>query len=182
MQTRFPKKAMPREHILIKGRAQAGTHQAPPERVCVGVEVVVLTLLRQVYQKRGQDEAQEADVPGGDQLLKEAPTSQHLASVSPPAPKSTRLVPRRLGLRAPTVGAQLPAAWPAAPSHMAPGSEQTTGVAVFLGVPTPVPCTPGRTVAKDSPAHTCRQVWLCPKQLTDHQARMLESDILPQLP
>lgn len=64
----------------------AGTHQAPPERVGVGVKMVVLALLRQVHQKRGQDEAQEADVPGGDQLLKGTGASEHLASVRPCPP------------------------------------------------------------------------------------------------
>lgn len=50
----------------------ARTHQAPPERVCIGVKVVVLAFLGQVHQERGQDEAEEADVPGGDQLLRDS--------------------------------------------------------------------------------------------------------------
>ena len=64
----------------------AGTHQAPPERVSVGVEVVVLPLLRQVHQKRGQDEAQEADVPGSDQLLESWPRQRTGPASSPARP------------------------------------------------------------------------------------------------
>lgn len=45
------------------------TYQAPPECICIGVKVVILTLLGQVHQKRGQDEAEEANVPGSHQLL-----------------------------------------------------------------------------------------------------------------
>lgn len=80
--------------------------------------------------------------------------------------------------------------WMHSPQQPGPAAVQPHGpklgagnrVAVFLGVPTPVPFTPGRTVAKDSPAHTSMQIWQCPKQLTGHQARMLEPDTLPQLP
>lgn len=45
------------------------TYQAPPECVCIGVKVVVLTLLCQIHQKGSQDEAEESDVPGSHQFL-----------------------------------------------------------------------------------------------------------------
>lgn len=55
---------------------QGRTHQAPPEGISIGVKVIILSLLRQVHQKGGQDEAQETDVPGSHQLLKERLTSR----------------------------------------------------------------------------------------------------------
>lgn len=67
----------------------AGTHQAPPERICVGIEVVILPLLCQVHQERGQDEAQEAYVPGGDQLLEETPRLSAGQRAAQPAPRSS---------------------------------------------------------------------------------------------
>lgn len=75
---------------LVKDDASSWTHQAPPQCISVGVKMIVLALLRQVHQKRGQDEAQEADVPGGDQLLKGTGVSGHLASVRHDPPPATR--------------------------------------------------------------------------------------------
>ena len=44
-------------------------HQPPPQGIGVGLKLLVLLLLRQVNQEGGQDQAQEANVPGCDQLL-----------------------------------------------------------------------------------------------------------------
>lgn len=57
------------------------TYQTPPECIRVGVEVVILTLFCQVHQKRSQDEAEEANVPGSHQLLQrqEATSLSHSA-------------------------------------------------------------------------------------------------------
>lgn len=75
-----PRQATPSEHVLGEGPSpwpqRPDTHQAPPECVRIGIKVIVLPLLCQVHQKRGQDEAEEANVPSSDQLLKEMATSQ----------------------------------------------------------------------------------------------------------
>ena len=44
-------------------------HQSPPEGVGETPEHFVLVLLDEVDEERGEDEAEEADVEGGDQLL-----------------------------------------------------------------------------------------------------------------
>lgn len=91
-----PRQAMPSEHILGEGPSpwpqRPDTHQAPPECIRVGIKVIVLPLLRQVHQKRGQDEAEEADVPGSDQFLKEVATSQ-LPGWHPAQPAQEHKVP-----------------------------------------------------------------------------------------
>lgn len=46
------------------------THRAPPQRVCVGGKLLVELVLHQVDEERGEDEDQEADVPGRHQLLR----------------------------------------------------------------------------------------------------------------
>lgn len=45
------------------------THRAPPQGVSVGGEILVELVLHQVDEERREDEDQEADVPGGYQLL-----------------------------------------------------------------------------------------------------------------
>lgn len=58
------------EQVLLGGTQQElGTHQAPPECISIGIKVVVLALLCQIHQEGGQDETEEANVPGRDQLL-----------------------------------------------------------------------------------------------------------------
>lgn len=63
------------------------TYQTPPECIRVGVEVVILTLFCQVHQKRGQDEAEEANVPRSHQLLQrqEATSFSHSGQPGSPA-------------------------------------------------------------------------------------------------
>lgn len=47
------------------------TYQTPPECICVCIKVLIFSLLGQVHQERGQDEAQEANIPGSNQLLRD---------------------------------------------------------------------------------------------------------------
>lgn len=44
-------------------------HRAPPQSVGVGGEVLVEFFLHQIDQEGGEDQHQEADVPGSHQLL-----------------------------------------------------------------------------------------------------------------
>lgn len=43
-----------------------GTHQASPEGISIGLEHFVVLFLCQIDQEGGQDQAQEANVPGRD--------------------------------------------------------------------------------------------------------------------
>ena len=146
-----PRKATPGERVLSEGEGpqRPGTHQAPPERVRVGIKVIVLSLLRQVHQKRGQDEAEEADVPGSDQLLKEAHHSRW-ASVqpdSPPGAGGPACLEVCWALHPPGFSGwvPLPRAGRRAPAAPSPG--QAGGGARLpvpaLGGPTPMHLTPG---------------------------------------
>ena len=45
------------------------THHSPPEGVREAVDVLVVLLLHDVDDERGEDEAQEPDVDGRDQFL-----------------------------------------------------------------------------------------------------------------
>lgn len=47
------------------------TYQTPPECICVCIKVLIFSFLGQVYQERGQNEAQEANIPGSNQLLQD---------------------------------------------------------------------------------------------------------------
>lgn len=47
------------------------TYQTPPECIRVCIKVLIFSFLSQVYQERGQDEAQEANIPGSNQLLQD---------------------------------------------------------------------------------------------------------------
>lgn len=44
-------------------------YQTPPERIGVGLKHLVILLLSEIHQERGQDQTQESNVPGGDQFL-----------------------------------------------------------------------------------------------------------------
>lgn len=50
------------------------THRSPPQGIGIGGKVLVEFFLHQINQERGEDEHQEADVPGSHQLLQRAPT------------------------------------------------------------------------------------------------------------
>lgn len=84
-----------------------GPYQPPPQGIGVGLELLVGLLLHGVDQEGGQDEAQEADVPGGDELLQRA-----TAAVSGAQLKVIKCHPQRLSERE----AEPPAA---GDSHMA---------------------------------------------------------------
>lgn len=49
-------------------------YQTPPERIGVGLKHLVILLLSEIHQERGQDQTQEANVPGGDQFLLNTPS------------------------------------------------------------------------------------------------------------
>lgn len=46
------------------------SYQSPPQSISVGFKLVIQLLLYRVDQERGQDQTEEADVPGCDELLK----------------------------------------------------------------------------------------------------------------
>lgn len=46
--------------------APVQTHHAPPQRVGVCLELLVELVLHEVDEERGEDQNQEADVPGRD--------------------------------------------------------------------------------------------------------------------
>lgn len=56
-------------------RLRVMTYQAPPQRVCVGLKLVVVLFLCQINQEGRQDEAEEANVPRCDQLLQKVKVS-----------------------------------------------------------------------------------------------------------
>lgn len=56
-------------HLLMR-RA----YQTPPECIGVGLKHLVILLLSEIHQERGQDQTQEANVPGGDQFLLNTPS------------------------------------------------------------------------------------------------------------
>lgn len=161
----------------------AGTHQAPPESIGVGVKVVILALLRQVHQERGQDEAEEADVPGGDQLLEGKATSRppgqhpaHSAAGGPRAllpkeacPQVQDTPPECTEPRQPRPAAAHCAARAQARGRRAAGGrQQGAGQGSWSRarpwvVPAPVHLTLGRTVAEDGQHAPSAQVWECPQ-------------------
>lgn len=51
---------------------QQRPYQSPPQSISVGLELLVGLLLHGVDQEGGQDQAQEANVPGRDELLQQA--------------------------------------------------------------------------------------------------------------
>lgn len=53
------------------------THRAPPQGVRIGRKLLVELVLHQVDEERGEDEDQEADVPGSHQLLQADGTKTH---------------------------------------------------------------------------------------------------------
>lgn len=55
--------------VFVNGEGVRNAYQTPPERIGVGFKHLVILFLSEVHQERGQDQTQEANVPGCDQFL-----------------------------------------------------------------------------------------------------------------